>query len=190
MEQYQLVYCLSEKALSDLPKQVMFVDEKLAFEKELNTVSSGAILNISTFEGDWDPKLEKLSFQSGAFSRFKLDPRLTNFEFEKLYKTWIEQAFQNRETLTTPDLEGMVTVSVDAQSAKIGLIAVDHSSRGQGLGKKLVEAGEVYAEQKGANRMSISTQSANTVACKLYTSLGYQVQSRMYIYHYWNKDFK
>ena len=49
--------------------------------------------------------------------------------------------------------------------------------RGQGLGRRLMEAAEEWARQQGLPRISLSAGARNRLGQKLYESLGYEVET-------------
>jgi ribosomal protein S18 acetylase RimI-like enzyme len=49
--------------------------------------------------------------------------------------------------------------------------------RGQGLGRRLMETAEEWARQQGLPRISLSVGAHNTLAQRLYKTLGYQVDT-------------
>jgi GNAT superfamily N-acetyltransferase len=49
--------------------------------------------------------------------------------------------------------------------------------RNQGLGHRLLETAEKWAQQQGLSRISLSIGARNTLGQKLYESLGYQVET-------------
>ncbi|PIQ19721.1 MAG: hypothetical protein COW65_19155, partial [Cytophagales bacterium CG18_big_fil_WC_8_21_14_2_50_42_9] len=78
-----------------------------------------------------DQQLIYLALQSGAYSRFAMDPNFTNQEFTRLYTAWITRivAKEIPEELwvsINPEnkLAGFVTVGYDQEEAYMGLIAV------------------------------------------------------------------
>ena len=54
---------------------------------------------------------------------------------------------------------------------------VAESHRGQGLGRRLMEAAEEWARRQGLPRISLSVGAYNTIGQRLYESLGYQVEA-------------
>ena len=186
---FQLVYLISEHELDIKSKYIQLMDVKLVFEKALKSESTFTD-NIELYQGQLTEDLISLALASGEYSRFKVDPRLDQGEFEKLYQIWITKALQKREVLVYGALEGMVTCSVEGELGQIGLIAVKTSSRGKGIGEKLLKKAESWAFEKGARKMKIPTQKANTPALNLYKKMGYKIASQTNIYHYWNPKFK
>ena len=186
---FQLVYLISEHELDIKSKYIQLMDVKLVFEKAMKSESTFTD-NIALYQGQLTEDLISLALASGEYSRFKVDPRLDQGEFEKLYQIWITKALQKREVLVYGALEGMVTCSVEGELGQIGLIAVKASSRGKGIGEKLLKKAESWAFEKGARKMKIPTQKANTPALNLYKKMGYKIASQTNIYHYWNPKFK
>ena len=83
------------------------------------------------------PELESLALESGAMSRFRVDPKFPKGTFEALYKQWIHKSAAG--TLADAILvwrnpagkiAGMVTLGRKNRRADIGLIAVDAAARG------------------------------------------------------------
>ncbi|MAN85653.1 MAG: hypothetical protein CL555_01900 [Algoriphagus sp.] len=138
---FQLVYLISEHELDIKSKYIQLMDVKLVFEKALKSESTFTD-NIELYQGQLTEDLISLALASGEYSRFKVDPRLDQGEFEKLYQIWITKALQKREVLVYGALEGIVTCSVEGELGQIGLIAVKASSRGKGIGEKLLKKAE------------------------------------------------
>ena len=163
---------------------IQLVDIKVTFQKSLATLEATG--EIQKYENSTlDEELINLAYLSGSYSRFKIDPRLQNHEFEKLYTQWISSAFEKEQVLIAPHQAGMVTYAVKNEQGRIGLIAVSEKYQGKGWGKKLVKAAEYIAKQEGAKEMLIPTQQTNISACKLYQSLGYTPAQQVYVYHWW-----
>ena len=184
---FQLVYLFSKKPIEVHDNRIHWVDTKVVFEKKLEPKSKSSEFYLFKNKSI-DPRLEQLALQSGVYSRFKTDSRLKNQEFEKLYSLWIKKAFEEDKILCDQKCNGMITLSLNSSKASIGLFAVAESSRGLGLGAKLIHAAECEAQIQGAKSLRIPTQLANIPACKLYKKLGYQVAETVHIYHFWNED--
>lgn len=180
---FQLIYIFSQSPILFESQDIVHVDTKLTFQKELKQIHGET--EVQKWEEELVPELVDLAFLSGSFSRFKLDNRLKNGEFESLYNIWIQKAWEGKQILSAPELAGMVTVDSEKEMGKIGLIAVSEKHQGKGWGKKLVKAAESKALINGAQFMQIPTQEQNIPACNLYTSLGYSIIDKVYIYHWW-----
>lgn len=191
---FKLVYLVSDFAVSYLSAQIIPVDVKILFQKKLE--NRPEVEGVQTFSQEnpttFDPKemevLRFLAWESGAYSRFKTDPRLRNQEFELLYDLWIKQAIAKNELIIGQKFEGMITYSYQEETGKIGLVAVHPDHRQKGWGKKLVLAAENLLYTKGVKNLQIPTQESNIPAMKLYEKLGYQIIKKTYIYHYWSEN--
>lgn len=187
---YQLVYVFSESAIHNSPDYLRFVNTKYVFGKKLTEVKNEekSDLIIQPYSGALTDKLLDLALQSGAYSRFKTDPRLTSGEFEKLYKLWIEKALLEDVVLVDSSHSAFATLSISGQTASIGLIAVDSRSRGLGIGKALLRAAEAKAMTLGARSMEIPTQGENQEAVNFYKRNNYNLIESIMIYHFLNGD--
>ena len=78
-----------------------------------------------------------------------------------------------------------VTISVDGARARIGLLAVSESVRGQGLGRLLTRRAFGWAAAHECTEGRVATQLANGAACKMYEAAGCRVEGRERTYHFW-----
>tara|TARA_R110002072_G_scaffold30097_7_gene94397 strand:+ start:1288 stop:1947 length:660 start_codon:yes stop_codon:yes gene_type:complete len=184
-KEFQLIYLFSKSPVAFNNPSIQLVDIKMTFEKHIDNPAE--IPEIKHFQKSLSKELQDLAFESGAYSRYKLDTCLNQEEFEKLYRIWIQKAWESNSVLQAPDLQGMVTYSVDAKAAKVGLIAVSKESQGKGWGKKLMKAAEATAFSLGAETIEVSTQETNIPACKLYESLGYKLAEKTFVYHWYSE---
>ena len=191
VKKFQLVYIFSDKPISFSDSQILHVDTKITYSKELTPRSNLKDIQISpnlrptelsSFQLE---SLRNLALESGKYSRFKIDPRLYHLEFEKLYNVWIDKAINLRSILIADDLAGLITFDSKKEIAKIGLIAVHPEHRNQGLGEKLVISAENFLSEKGAKTLKVPTQESNGPAQALYQKLGYEISEKVFVYHYW-----
>ena len=183
---YQLSYIFSAKPLDTTDPDIILVDEKVTFIKDLTKYTPQSTHNHIT--ETWQQELEDLALESGKYSRFKTDKRLQKGEFEKLYKLWIKKAFEQKEVITEQQegsIKGMITLEINRPTAKIGLIAVDSAHRGQGVAQKLLHVAAQHAHSKGCQQLQVSTQANNTPACNLYQKAGFILMNSVHIYHYY-----
>lgn len=186
---FQLVYLFSGGQLDISSPEILETDSKVVFEKILEPEKKSSEW-VKEYQGPLTEELSSLAYASGEYSRFKTDPRLKSGEFEKLYQIWIANSLKRNEVLVFGEMEGMVTCEVNQNSAQIGLIAVQESSRAKGIGENLLKNAESWAYAKGAQTMRIPTQKANIPAMHFYQRMGYKIVSQTFVYHYWNQDFK
>lgn len=137
------------------------------------------------------PDLEELAVQAGIFSRFKVDPRMPVGSFEELYRLWIRNSVNGsiaKQVLVVRNGEhivGMVTLGEKGGRADIGLIAVDATMRGMGLGISLISAAQEWTLKMGLPAAQVVTQGANREACRIYEKCGYHIEKTENIYHFW-----
>lgn len=183
-EEFNLVYLFSNDPLDTHDPRILYLNKKVVFKKDLKDKKELDHQVKRYTKTVVLPSLYSLAFQSGAYSRFHVDPRLTQQEFEKMYTAWMDRALDEDEILVLNDWSGMVTYSVEGKEASIGLLAVANEKRGLGLGAALVHAVEVESLKSGAEFILIPTQDTNIAACQLYQKLGYTIVDQTYVYHF------
>lgn len=137
------------------------------------------------------PELTALAFESGLYSRFKMDPNITQEQFENIYRQWITNSTNktvakevwviNRDNKAV----GMTTLGEKSKRGDIGLLAVAPHYRGQQFGTMLVNASLAWCIEQGFNHGQVVTQKANTAACALYEKCGYASEKIENFYHFW-----
>ena len=142
--------------------------------------------------------LVELALAAGGFSRFRVDAMIPHEKFESMYRIWIERSVKREladvvlvaplhhcDTSAEAPLAAMVTISLAAGQASIGLIAVASAARGQGVGSTLMRAAHHWMREHGANEARVVTQRVNLPACRLYERSGYQVSNVQTYFHFW-----
>lgn len=183
---FQLVYLFSEQEIEFKSKDILAVDRKVRFQKEVEKQLLPSM--VTSYSGQVSPSLLDLALQSGVYSRFKTDTRLTAKEFESLYTIWVSKAIASGALLCTEDGKGMISYATTADALTVGLLAVDASARGKGYGRKLMQAVEAKADELGKKVLIVPTQEQNIPACKFYESLGYRISHKEYVYHWWRSN--
>ena len=69
--------------------------------------------------------------------------------------------------------EGIPSVS----KGRIHMLGVDPDYRGRGIGRELMMAGLARLKNRGLNIAELTVDSENRIACTLYESLGFEIQS-------------
>jgi len=193
---YRLVYYPSVKKIEESvcnQYNGILADEKVTFAKSIATDTLGnSDTHIKPYDqNDVSPELLELAFQSGIYSRFNVDPNFKHNEYRQLYKIWIERSVNKqiaKEVLVYLErriIGGMITLGEKNNRGDIGLVAVAASSRGKGIGKKLMVAAENYFQQNGYQQVQVITQGINTPAMNLYQSSGYSIEEKLFYYHFW-----
>jgi len=139
-----------------------------------------------------DKQLIDLALQSGAYSRFALDPNFKNQEFTKLYTAWITKIVTKEIpeelwvcTNAEQDLVGFVTIGFDQLGAYMGLMAVNEINRRQGIAHSFIQIAHTRATQAACTTLRLVTQKANLPACRLYEKSGFVLSQTEYLYHLW-----
>lgn len=191
----RLAYYSTSKQL-EIPEnkfyEVKLVDKKMTYLKEI--VPHSANEKISSYDKVYpEQKLIFLAIESGIYSRFNVDEKIGRKHFEDLYTKWIVNSIAKKiagEVLVSKgenEITGFVTIGQKNNRADIGIIAVDPSHRGKGIGKALMLSAENFYAGK-LKSIQVVTQGDNVAACKLYESCGYKVEKKEYFYHLWKKD--
>lgn len=190
---YDMVYIFVNHGYNMPDVGANLVDCRVIYRKSI-VCSVESNSNVIIFpENKPSQDLYALALQSGEYSRFRLDDKMPAGSYEKLYRRWIEQSVSKvmaNDVLCyyyNGKIVGMVTVVVKDNVGSIGLVAVDSSCRGLGIGSALLESVDSYLFGKGVYVVEVATQLDNTKACSWYEKNGYVVDSMTDIYHWWRK---
>ncbi len=180
-------------SFESIVSSAQFEDKKLIYTKKISqTVQPDE--KISVYKDKTANKnLIRLALLSGAYSRFKLDSNFKKRSYEHLYTKWIENSINKKMAFCVlvygdernPD--GFISIQKKGDEAQVGLFTVNDNARNRGIGKKLLEAAEYYAQKHNFDTLNIATQSSNKPACMLYEKSGFTVKSSINTFHYWNK---
>lgn len=141
-------------------------------------------------ESDLAP-LKLLASRSHRNTRFYSDRGFPTDRADALYAAWIERSFQDPSQVIlvsgpTGQPDGYIAFGIsEAGTGAIGLIAVDESHRGHGLGSALVSAALARLAGLGAKQVTVVTQGSNEAAQRLYTKLGFSERDRSIWFHRW-----
>ena len=172
-----------------------FQETKYVFSKKISDIKKNET-NIKINDFDTAPLkatlFYNLAYESGKYSRFKLDPFYKNEDFYNLYNKWIDNSINKTYAdkifyiLDNQKVIGLVTLKNNDTFATIGLIAVAQSYQGKGLGKQLINKVENYCYLNALKTLKIPTQKKNTNACNFYKKLNYNIVEKTFINHLWN----
>lgn len=194
--EYDLIYVLlpSDKPLSLEGSELTFTEEKLVFSKKPEVWVCDRIKVVSHTQIPYNvEELYALAYESGKYSRFRLDSNFPTWAFSKLYRQWVDNSL-NSEFATDVLLAvhegkicGMVTYKINGSVASIGLIAVSAECQGRGIGSDLLYEVESRLQTSGVDCLDIPTQASNLQACAFYRNKGYEISKKSIIQHYWRK---
>jgi dTDP-4-amino-4,6-dideoxy-D-galactose acyltransferase len=195
---YKLLYVVIDPTDSDAAEVMChagawLADRKVTFVMDLPQIGELAradtVINTAT---EFTPHLESLAWQSGEYSRFRLDPRFAPHVFKDLYSQWLHNSltgeiarvvlvFRNKDGVE----QGLLTLGGKDNRADIGVLAVDESLRGKGVARCLVATAIEQAREWGCHDLQVITQSQNEQACRFYLKCGFHLEQEQHIYHLW-----
>lgn len=191
-EKYDLVYVFSGLLLSDSfceQYSMSLVDRKITYECVIKNVSKE---NNNIIQYNEDPKLLfDLAYQAGHNSRFKIDKRFSNKEFEQLYSEWVVKSVSKEcaDVVFVYKIDayicGFITVKKYGDLARIGLFATDARWRRRGVGSALFLAACNYSVKSKIFRLQVTTQDTNSEAKKFYVKQNMSIKELINIYHFW-----
>lgn len=196
-EKYKLIY-LFAAADCFVPTDFLqkyngkLVDRKVLYVHEL---SDQAIANYDQTNLYTSPEVSddllQLAYESGKYSRFKLDNNFAPKVFTDMYKLWMKNSVHGQIADRIYVVErnnkmvAMVTLKEKSETLHIGLIATAIESQGKGYGKQLINRTKQTAIELGLKYIEVPTQYDNKQACCFYEACGFQIKSITNIYHFW-----
>jgi dTDP-4-amino-4,6-dideoxygalactose transaminase len=141
-----------------------------------------------------------LAVESGAYSRFNIDPNVSNAGYRAMFETWFRNSIAGKaadEVFVVVDkdsgsLLGFVTVQKKGINVSIGLLAVHDSARRKGLASALLSRAALWALEELGNEstatMTVVTQGSNEAALACYERFGFRRESVQEVRHVWLPD--
>lgn len=149
------------------------------------------ILPLTIFNAEVKNIIYELAFESGKYSRFRLDSRFSDKDFKSLYQKWVDNSLSFEfadEVLifkSSNIIYGFITYKIEKDVAQIGLLGVCKTHQGRGVGSQLVAALEKRLIFKSVNKLLVKTQLQNIEACNFYKKLNFEVKKEIYVSHFW-----
>lgn len=137
--------------------------------------------------------LKALGQVASQVSRFRMDPRIPSEKVDSLYRAWVENSLVPPQEggvglLVSPGNQealGMVTYKTMSHALDIGLLAVDRSAMGIGVGRALVAQVCQEALSRGCSEVTVTALEENLAACHFYEACGFSVLRRESHFHFW-----
>jgi dTDP-4-amino-4,6-dideoxy-D-galactose acyltransferase len=151
-----------------------FMDVRATLER--HTISCGSGSRLARV-GDL-AVLREIAHSSHRITRFYADPSLPDARCDQLYEEWIRRSFAGwADIVLVAERDeqpvGYVTVHLEGETSKIGLIAVAEEARNRGVGQELVSSAVNWAHSKQAKTISVVTQGRNIPAQRLFQKGGF-----------------
>jgi len=193
---YRLIYVFGNETFyvnNNLLKQYngRLTDRKVLFEKRIEKAEEQSSSVYEYISKELPLELEQLAYESGEYSRFKVDMNFNQDDFYRMYKIWISKSLTGEMAdkvfvvKENDAVRAMVTLKIDRKKGAIGLIAVSPESQRNGYGKALMNACENELFGKSIPTLEVSTQIDNIQACKFYEKCGFNIKKITNIYHFW-----
>lgn len=189
---YDLIYVFASKGLLSPLTNSSLVDQKTIYKAKIEPISASLDDNIIKYEKKFvSDDLLNLALLSGEYSRFRLDKKLPNNAYERLYTCWIEQSVKHNIAteifcyMVDDKPKGFLTLNRNDSKGIIGLVATDSNTRGRGIGSALLCYVKNYCFQSNIKELSVATQLHNKAACHLYEKAGFVMTSCTDIWHWW-----
>lgn len=171
-----------------------FSEAKITFAKSIKVENqySQAVTEFDATKQNRE-SLYELAYESGTFSRFKLDQKFPAEKFKEMYQKWVDNSINKSFAdgvlvfMENNEILGFVTYKHHLEIATIGLIAVSPNQQRKGIGQQLLAAVEKIAHEKQLKTLQIPTQESNQLACNFYAKSGYTINEILFIKHYWKK---
>jgi dTDP-4-amino-4,6-dideoxy-D-galactose acyltransferase len=200
---FRLIYIFTKSKVDSLQKKLeshgaKFLDRKTEYKLNLSNIQTFADKNQDItfkflYENDFNEDLNKLAYESGKNSRFKLDQNFKNNEFEKLYDIWLKKslnkeiAFETIGIFYKSKIVGFITLSKKYDGANIGLVAVSSKYQNQGFGHELLNYSFEYLKNKNYNFLYVTTQGLSEQATNFYEKNDFKLINQIDIFHLWIK---
>jgi GNAT superfamily N-acetyltransferase len=170
------------------------VDVRVVLERpELTTIPSVADGDVTiepARESDL-PRLEEIATEVARLSRYAADPRFRPDETDRLYRTWIRNAWDGYvdKVLVARAGDGKVLgfgcPKIHGELCDLQLLGVAGAQRQRKVGRALVVAAMAWGKEQGATRMQAVTQGRNVPAQRLFQQLGFLTAEVKLYYHLW-----
>jgi dTDP-4-amino-4,6-dideoxy-D-galactose acyltransferase len=167
-------------------------DVRVTFERALAQPESADIVpdGVRLAREDDLSLLRAIARTGHRDTRFYFDEHFDRTKCDLLYETWIENSFRGfAQAVLVAVVDrapaAYLTCHLKGQESQIGLVGVDPSHQGKGLGTKLVQHFLSWSRGQDASRATVVTQGRNIPAQRLYQRSGFATASLQLWYHRW-----
>jgi len=138
-------------------------------------------------------QLGNIAQHNFRFSRFHLDPKVSNIKAERVKKVWVENFFGGNRgdymivSCFKDQPVGFTQILIKNDSELIiDLICVDSQHHGVGIASAMISflINEIAPSLPGSTKILVGTQISNLPSLSLYQKLGFKIISSDYVFHY------
>ena len=136
------------------------------------------------------PALKAIAGVSHRNTRFHADARFDREQCDELYRVWIEKScLGGADRVVVIDQDGSpagyMTVHLEGNAGRLGLLGVDPARRRGGLARRLVLGALAWLRDQKAGRAYLLTQGVNVDSQRLFQGLGFRTSAVALWYHRW-----
>lgn len=153
-------------------------------------------LNIRDCRPDDMTALRNIARKSHRDSRFYFDQHLHNDLCDQLYETWISESCGGyADRVLIAECRGRTVgyntchIEADGHKGRIGLLGVDESARGTGVGAGLMAKALRWFASLKVQEVTVATQARNLAAGAFYQRQGFALKDIGLWYHKWYGRF-
>ena len=170
-----------------------YITTNIQFEKKLNKGNYNT--KSCFFAKKKDRKqVQQIINTSHKASRFHLDKRLDNKIVSRIFKSWVQNFFQNKRgdymivSKIKNKINGFLLLIKEKKENKvrIDLIVVNKNKKNQGIGKSMIEFAK-HNFFKKFKFIVVGTHIDNVGAVKFYKKLGFRKVSQKMVFHFLKK---
>lgn len=190
------VECLYFLAAGDDPASVHAAEEAgfrlmdVRVELACRVQGSSLAETVREARDEDEGTLRAIASSSHGVTRFYADPNFPDDGCDALYDTWIRRSLEGwADCVLVGEVDGhaagYVSCHLDGTTGSIGLIAVDETARGHGLGVDLARSAIAWCAGRGAGQMTVVTQGRNVPALRTFQRAGFLASSLHFWFHKW-----
>ncbi len=171
-----------------------FVDTRVTLEFRLEAPLFSRLdspASIRPARAEDVPLLRDIAAVAFQQSRFYADPNFSKDAASRLYQVWIEKSCTGfADAVLVADVGGRAAGFITCNLLRpgrgdIGLVGVDASYAGRGLGRGLVTAALDWFSTRGVEHAEVVTQGRNDAALRLYERCGFRTARIEHWFHRW-----
>lgn len=193
----KLVYWYTKKEYEYSQKYVkrfggFLTGKKITYVKDLSKnskVPEKNLIKIDKYkEKIPNNDLINLITQGGVYSRFYVDPKISEKKYKELHKQWITNSVKYNQVFIYKNrnhIRGFVSLNKKNQIGNIDFIVIEETYKRKGIATALMNHAHKWFISKGYKKVQADTQKNNINACKMYEKLGYYIEKSEDIYHFW-----
>ena len=181
---------VNESAKLDCLQKLGFYIVDTNIQLSLNTRMSDTKNTSIRFANSTDEQaIKDLAKTSFKYSRFHLDPKISDKVANKIKEEWAGNYFYGKRGRWMVVAEhnskvvGFLQILSKSDSIiVVDLIAVNEKNRGKGFAKDMISYAFINCLHDGG-KIEVGTQITNIASLDLYTKLGFRISSSSYVLH-------